>query len=40
MKKILIGMALGAAAGMIISECPSVKQMLDKGKKKVKNLTK
>ena len=40
MKKLLIGMALGAAAGMIVSEIPQVKKMLNKGKKKVKEMTK
>ncbi len=40
MKKLLIGMALGAAAGMIVSEIPQVKQLLNKGKKKVKEMTK
>ncbi len=40
MKKLLIGMALGAAAGMIVSEIPQVQKMLDKGKKKVKEMTK
>ena len=40
MKKLLIGIALGAAAGMVISEMPAVRKMLDKGKKKVKNMTK
>lgn len=40
MKKLLIGMALGAAAGMVVSEIPAVKKMMDKSKKKVKSLTK
>ncbi len=40
MKKLLIGMALGAAAGMIVSEIPQVQKMLNKGKKKVKEMTK
>ena len=38
MKKLLIGMALGAAVGMIVSEIPSVQRLLNKGKKKVKNM--
>ncbi len=38
MKKLLIGMALGAAVGMIVSEIPSVQKLLNKGKKKVKNM--
>ncbi len=40
MNKLLIGMALGAAAGMIVSEIPQVQKMLNKGKKKVKEMTK
>ena len=40
MKKLLIGMALGAAVGMVVSELPQVKQMVNKGKKKVKELSK
>ncbi len=40
MNKLLIGMALGAAAGMILMEVPAVKDVMNKGKKKVKNLTK
>ena len=40
MKKLLIGMALGAAAGMIVSEIPQVQKALNKGKKKVKEMTK
>lgn len=40
MKKLLIGMALGAAAGMIVSEIPQVQKFLNKGKKKVKEMTK
>lgn len=40
MKKLLIGMALGAAVGMVVSELPQVKQMLNRGKKKVKELSK
>lgn len=40
MKKLLIGMALGAAAGMILSEIPAVKEVMSMGKKKVKSLTK
>lgn len=40
MKKLLIGMALGAAAGMIIGEIPQVQKMINKGKKKVKEMTK
>ena len=40
MKKLLIALALGAAVGMAVSEIPQVKQMLNKGKKKVKDMTK
>jgi len=40
MKKLLIGIALGAAVGMVVGEIPQVKKVLDKGKKKAKNLTK
>ena len=40
MKKLLIGIALGAAAGLVVSELPEVRKVLDKGKKKVKNMTK
>lgn len=40
MKTLLIGMALGAAVGMVVGEIPQVKQMINKGKKKVKNLSK
>ena len=40
MKKLLIGLALGAAVGMAVSEIPQVKQMLNQGKKKVKEMTK
>ena len=40
MKKLIIGMALGAAAGLILSECGAVQGAINKGKKKLKNLTK
>ncbi len=40
MKKMLLGLALGAALGMMVAEIPAVQQVLTKGKKKVKNLTK
>lgn len=33
-------MALGAAAGMIVAEIPQVQKLLNKGKKKVKDMTK
>lgn len=38
MKKILISLALGAVAGMLISEIPEVKGVIQQGKKKVKNM--
>lgn len=38
MKKILISMALGAVAGMLIGEIPQVKSVVKKGKKKVKDI--
>lgn len=40
MKKLLIGIALGAAAGMIVAEIPQVQKLLKEGKKKVKDITK
>lgn len=40
MKKLLIGLALGAAVGMVVSEIPQVQKLLNKGKKKVKDMTK
>ena len=40
MKKLLIGLALGAAVGMVVSEMPQVHKMLDQGKQKVKDMTK
>ena len=40
MNKLLIGVALGAAVGMVVSELPKVRQALDKGKKQVKKMTK
>lgn len=40
MKQLLIGMAFGAVAGMIASEIPQVQHMLNKGKKKMNEMTK
>ena len=40
MKKFFMAVALGTAMGLLISEVPDVKDMVAKGKKKVKNLTK
>ena len=36
MKSLFVGMALGVIAGMALSEVPQVKDMLGKGKKKVR----
>lgn len=38
MKKLLIGLALGAVAGMVIGEMPEVQTLFKKSKKKVKNI--
>lgn len=38
MKKILIGLALGAVAGMLVSEIPEVQGVIKQGKKKVKDM--
>lgn len=38
MNKILVSLALGAVAGMLVSEIPEVKGFIKKGKKKVKNM--
>ena len=40
MKKLVIGVALGVIAGMALSEVPQVKQMLGKGKRKLKDMSK
>ena len=40
MNKLILGMALGACAGLLISEIPEVKKYLDKGKKKMQNIAK
>lgn len=40
MKKVIIGLALGVAAGMIASEIPQVKKLLDKGKQKAMKMKK
>lgn len=40
MKKFVIGIALGAAAGLVLSEIPTVKNIMQKGKKKVEKMTK
>lgn len=40
MKKLVIGVALGVIAGMVLSEVPQVKQMLGKGKRKLNDMSK
>lgn len=40
MKKVIIGLALGMAAGMLVGEIPQVKNAIGKGKKKLKNMQK
>ena len=40
MKKIIIGMALGTVAGLLLGECSMVKNTMNKGKKTIKNLMK
>lgn len=40
MKKLVIGVALGVIASMALSEVPQVKQMLGKGKRKLKDMSK
>ena len=40
MKKLIIGMALGTVAGLLLGECNAVKNAMSKGKKKIKSLTK
>lgn len=40
MKKLLIGIALGAAVGMAVSEVPKVRKMLDKCKQKSQKMMK
>lgn len=40
MKKLVIGMALGVCAGLLLSEVPEVKQLVGNGKKKLKDITK
>lgn len=40
MKNIIIAMALGAAAGLVLSEIPAVKNFMEKGKKEVKKMVK
>ena len=40
MNKILLGMALGTDVGLVVSEIQQVKEMVKKGKKKVKDISK
>ena len=40
MRNFIIGLALGATAGLAMSQIPKVKQAVAKGQKKVKELTK
>lgn len=40
MKGLVWGMAIGMVAGMVLSEVPEVKQMLGKGKRTLKDMTK
>jgi len=40
MKKLIIGMALGTAAGLLLSEIPTVKNMVEKGKKTIEKKMK
>ena len=40
MKKLIIGMAIGTAAGLLLSECGMIKEVISKGKKKIQNLKK
>ncbi len=40
MRRFIIGLALGATAGLAISRIPKVNSALTKGQKKIKQLTK
>lgn len=40
MKKLLIGIALGMAAGYVVGNMPEVRNLVNKGKKKVRDITK
>ncbi len=40
MRRLLIGMALGTTAGLLVAGLPKVKGAMTKGKKKIKELTK
>ncbi len=40
MKKMWIGLALGVVAGCLIADIPEVKQLMEKGKKKISKASK
>ena len=40
MNKLLVGVMLGVATGLVVSQVPEIKDLLAKGKKKVKQLSK
>ncbi len=40
MKNLLVGVVLGAAAGLVLGEIPAVKSFMNKGKKEVKKMVK
>lgn len=40
MKKLIVGAVLGMVAGVALSEMPQFKQLLDKGKEKLKKVGK
>lgn len=40
MKRLLIGIALGMATGIVVGNMPEVKSLVNKGKKKVNQMTK
>lgn len=40
MKNLLIGMVIGAMAGIVLAEVPAVKNFVQSGKKKLKKMLK
>ena len=40
LKRLLIGIALGMATGIVVGNMPEVKSLVNKGKKKVNQMTK
>lgn len=40
MKKLFIGIALGTAVGLVLSEAPAVQKLMEKGKKKIDKMSK